>query len=126
MKLFLIIGGLVMIIFMCVIPLKQDLKEYKVQNEGELVSVTIVEVPNCIGTKNNAFMKFNYYGQEFSKKVGCAFSDKNKIGDQILLKHIEGSDTFLFEDEKKEAEFISISLMGVLGIVFIVIGLRKK
>ena len=126
MKLLLIIGGLFIIVFICIIPLSIDIKEYNVQKNGELITATITYIPICSGTKIKYFMKFIYSGQEFDKKVGCSFADTHKIGETIKLRHKEGTEIFLFENENKETEFISTGLLAVLGIVFIVIGLRRK
>ncbi len=75
MKLFLIIGGLFMVIFICIVPLKRDIQEYNVQQTGEIIKATITYIPICIGTKSSQFMKFTYAGNEFDKSVGCGFSD---------------------------------------------------
>ena len=72
------------------------------------------------------FMKFTYEGKVFDKKVGCGYADTYKIGDRIQLRHIDGSDIFLFENEKVEKEFISSGILAVLGIAFIVMGVRRK
>jgi hypothetical protein len=42
------------------------------------------------------------------------------------LKHIDGSNIFLFETEKIEKEFASAAVLAVLGITFIVIGATRK
>ena len=126
MKAFLIIGGLFIIIFICIIPLSRDIKEYNVQKNGVIVTATITSIPVCTGTKTHHFMKFTYAGQEFDKKVGCGFSDNHKIGEKIRLKHMEGIDIFLFENEKKETGFISTSILAILGIVITIIGLKRK
>jgi hypothetical protein len=106
--------------------LGRDIKEYDVQKNGELITVTITYIPNCIGSKIKYFMKFTYAGREFDKKVGCGFADTHKIGETIKLKHTDGTDIFLFENENKETEFISTTLLAVLGISFIVIGAKRK
>jgi len=126
MKPFLIIGGLFIIIFTCVIPLSRDIKEYNIQKNADIVTATITYIPHCMGTKIKHFMKFNYAGQEFDKKVGCDFAETHKVGDTIKLKHIDGSDIYLFENEKVEKEFISSGILAVLGVVFIVMGVRRK
>ncbi len=126
MKVLLIGAGLFFIIFFCIIPLGRDIKEYEVQRNGELITATITYIPNCIGSKIKYFMKFTYAGQEFDKKVGCGFADTHKVGETIKLKHTDGTDIFLFENENKETEFISTALLAALGIAFIVIGVRKK
>jgi len=126
MKPLLIIGGLFIIVFICIIPLNRDIKEYNVQKNGKLVTATMTYIPICSGTKIKYFMKFIYAGQEFDKKVGCGFADTHKVGETIKLRHIDGTNIFLFENEKKEKEFISTGLLAILGVAFIVIGVRKK
>jgi len=126
MKAFLIFGGLFILIFICIIPLKQDLNEYDTQKNGELINATITYIPTCLGTKNKYFIKFIYAGQIFDKKVGRGFSDTHKVGDIIKLKHSRGTDIFLFDTEKKETEFISTSLLALFGLFCIIAGLRRK
>ena len=98
----------------------------EVQKNGELVTATITYIPICSGTKIKYFMKFVYAGQEFDKKVGCGFAETHKVGETIKLRHKDDTDIFLFENERKETEFISTGILAVLGIAFIVIGVKRK
>ena len=115
-----------MVIFICIVPLKRHIQEYDVQQNGEIIKVTITYIPICLGTKTRQFMKFKYAGTEFDKSVGCSFSETHRVGETINLKHIDGSDIFLFETEKTETEFISTGILAILGISFIIIGAKKK
>ena len=126
LKPFLIVGGFFIIIFLCIIPLKRDIQEYAVQENGDIVTARITYIPNCIGSKIKYLMKFSYAGEQFDKKVGCSFADTHKVGELIKLKHTEGIDIFLFETENKKTEFISMAILALFGISFIVIGLRQK
>ena len=126
MKALLIIGGLFMLVFVCLVPLKRDIQEYNTQKNGKLVTATITHIPICSGTKFKYFMKFTYDGQEFSKRVGCGFADNHKVGETIELRHTHGTDIFLFEKENKETEFVSTGLLAILGIASVVIGARRK
>jgi hypothetical protein len=126
MKRFYIIGGLFIIIFICLIPLNRKLQEYNVEKNSKLVTATINYIPICSGTKIKYFMKFTYAGKEFDKKVSCGFSDTHKIGDTIKLKHQEGTDIFLFENEKIEIELVSMAILSVFGIALIIVGLKQK
>lgn len=127
MKLFLIIGGLFIIAFICIIPLSRDIQEYNVQKNGELITATITYIPICSGTKAKYSMKFAYAGQEFTKTVGCGFANSHKAGDMIKLKHLNGiDDIFLFENENKKNDFIADGLLGILGVTLIISGVRKK
>lgn len=125
MKLFLIIGGLFILVFVCIIPLSNDIEEYNVQQNGELVTATITYIPICNGTKVKYFMKFIYAEQEFDKAVGCDFADTHKVGETIKFRHKDGTDIFLFESENKESEFIAVGILAILGVVSIFIGLRR-
>lgn len=125
MKTILIIGGLFLLIFTCIIPGTRVIQEFDVQNNGELVKASITYIPICIGTKTSNFMKFRYDGEIFTKRVGCSFADDHKVGEPINLKHKEGTAIFLFEQEDKSTELVSIAILGLVGIVSIVYGLKK-
>jgi hypothetical protein len=120
-KHFLVISGLFIIVFICFIPLLRDIEEYDVQKNGELVTARITYIPNRKG-----FMEFTYDGQNFNKKVGRSFGDIYKVNDTINLKHKNGTDIFLFENENKRIEFISTGLLALLGISCIAVGLKRK
>ena len=126
MKTLLIIGGLFLLVFVCLVPLRRDFQEYDTQKNGKLVTVTITHVPICSGTRVKYFMKFIYDRQEFDKRVGCGFSDTHKVGEIIKLRHTDGTDIFLFEKENKEIEFVSTGFLAILGIASVVIGARRK
>jgi hypothetical protein len=126
MKLFLIIGGIFIIVFICIIPLNRDIQEYDVQKNGNLVDAVITYIPICSGTKIKYYMKFTYSGQEYDKKVSCGFDEIYRIGETIKFKHIDGTDIFLFENENIEKEFIATILLAILGIIFIVKGIKAK
>ena len=126
MKKFLIISGLFIIIFICIIPLKRTIDEYNTQINGQLVSATISYLPNCLGTRVHQFMKFKYSGQEFDKVVDCTFSDLHKVGDTIKLRHTAGTDIFLFENEEVRKEFFATGLLTIIGLFFIIYGIKKN
>lgn len=115
-----------MLVFFCLVPLKRDIREYNTQKNGKLVTATITHIPICSGTRVKYFMKFTYDGQEFDKRVSCGFADTHKVGETIELRHTDGTDIFLFEKENKETEFVSTGLLAILGIAFVVIGVRRK
>lgn len=71
-------------------------------------------------------MYFRYNDKTYDKKIWCSFSDNHKKGDTIKLKHIDGADIFLFENEKIEKEFISMVLLALAGLLIMIIGFRKK
>jgi hypothetical protein len=123
---FLVIGGLFIIIFICIVPLKRHIQEYNVQKNGKLVTATITYIPNFVGCRTMHFIDFIYAGKKFDKKVGCGFAGTYKIGETIKFRHIDGTKIFLFENEKIEKEFISFAVLAVFGIVIIVIGARKR
>jgi hypothetical protein len=71
-------------------------------------------------------MKFIYKGEKYSKTVGCNFDDTHKVGDNIQLKHIEGSDIFLFQDENIITEFVAFGALFLFGVFLIIHGSKKS
>ena len=126
MKIFLIAGGLFFIIFLGLIPLKRKFAEYNVQKNGYLITAIISSVPVCFGSKMHQFMYFRYKDKTYDKRIWCGFRHTHKSGDAIIFKHIEGTDIFLFENEKIEKEFASMTPLSLAGLLFIIIEFRKK
>ena len=118
MRLGLILGGIFIIVFICIVPLKRDIDEYNVQKTGQEVEAIITDVPNCIGTKVSHFLKFKFENKIYSKRVGAP-CDQFKPGQVIRLKHKAGTDIFLYMNEKKESEFAATGAMAAIGILFI-------
>lgn len=122
MKLFLIIGGLFLIIFTGMLPLTRKIQEYKTQREGEIVDVVVVRVEPCVNHK--ALLVFKYNNNRHDKWIGCNSDFKN--GDTLRLKHLEDSDFFLFEQEDVKGQFIAHGLLILFGLIIIVKGLNYK
>jgi hypothetical protein len=110
---------------MCAIPLKHKIAEYDTQKNGQLITATIVDVPNCFGSKIRHFLKFKYNDQTYSKEIGRP-CEEYKIGQALILKHTEGTDIFLYETEKIEKEFIATALLAILGLFLIIYGFKRK
>ena len=70
-----------------------------------------------IRCKIKYFMKFSYEGTGYSKKVGCNFDESHKVGDIIQLKHLEGTDIFLFPEESIIKEFLAFGALALFGVV---------
>jgi hypothetical protein len=126
MRIWYVLSGLFLIIFICLLPIKQHLQEFKVQMQGTLVNAQITYVPHPIGCKLRYSMKFIYEGEEYSKSVRCNFDDTHKVGDIIQLKHIEGADMFLFKDENIITEFLAFAALFLFGFFLIIHGSKKK
>lgn len=126
MRAFYILSGLFLLIFVCLIPLPRHFQEYKVQTQGQLVNVQLTYVPYSVGCKIKYSMKFVYAGNEYSKKVGCNFDETHKIGDIIRLKHLEGTDLFLFPEENITKEFFAFGALALFGVFLVIYGSRKK
>lgn len=125
MKIFLILGGIFIVLFMCIVPVKRDIDEYHVQINGKEVEAIITKVPNCFGTKNSHFLEFKYENSIYSKRVGAP-CDHYKVGQVLKLKHEPGTDIFLYVNETKESEFLASGVLAIVGIVLIVLGIKRK
>lgn len=125
MKLFLAVGGLFIIIFVCIIPLQHKLKEYDTQKNGQVITATITYVPNCIGSKIRHFIKFNYDNKIYSKQINKP-CEEYKVGEKLLLIHSAGTRIFLYENENLVKEFISVGLLALLGLFLFLYGFLKK
>jgi hypothetical protein len=51
MRIWYVLSGLFIITFICLLPIKQHLQEFKVQMQGTLVNAQITCVPHPIGCK---------------------------------------------------------------------------
>jgi hypothetical protein len=58
--------------------------------------------------------------------VGCNFDETHKTGDIIQLKHLEGSDIFLFPDEDIAKEFFAFGALALFGAFLVIFGSRKR
>lgn len=126
MRAFYILSGLFLLIFVCLIPLPRHFREYRVQTQGQLVNILITYVPHSVGCKIKYSMKFDYAGSEYSKKVGCNFDETHKAGDIIQLKHLEGTDIFLFPDESITKEFFAFGALALFAVFLVIYGSRNK
>jgi hypothetical protein len=125
MKISLITGGLFIIIFICLIPLKRHIVEYDTQKNGQSIIVTITYVPNCFGSKIRHYLKFRYENKIYSKVIGKP-CEEYRIGETLNLKHTKGTSIFLYENEKIETEFISFGLLTIFGLFCIIYGFKRK
>ena len=126
MRIWYILSGLFITIFICLVPLKRHIQEYNVQKHGKLINAHLTYVPHSVGCKIKYSIKFIYASKQYSKKVGCNFDDTHKVRDIVQLKHIDGTDIFLFQDESITREFIAFGTLALFGLFLIIYGSRKK
>jgi hypothetical protein len=126
MRIFYTLSGLFITIFICLVPLRRHLLEYKVQKQGQLVNVQLINVPHSVGCKIKYFMGFVYAGKEYSKKVGCNFGKIHKSGDNIHLKHLDGTDIFLLPDESITKELFAFGALALFGLGLMVYGIKSN
>ena len=124
MRLFYFLGGLALL-FISIVPLKYKFQEYQVQKQGQLVEVRLTRLRSSVGCKIRYFFEFDYAGNQYSKKAGCNFHESHKIGQVILLKHLNDFDIFLFPEEDIVSEFVAFGLLGVFAL-FMLIKASKK
>lgn len=124
-----IIGGIIFW-FLALIGLKNDIDSYTVQNNGQMISVKITYIPNCIGTKVKHHLRFQYVEngevKEYSKQIGGGLCDKLVVGQELKMKADLSKKIFLYEFEDVRSEFYASGLFGITGLVCIIFGLRKR
>jgi hypothetical protein len=123
-----IIGGLVFG-FLALIGLRFKIDSYYVQQHGDLITVKVLYVPNCIGTKIKYHFRFQYLEngviKEYSKQIGGGLCDKLTVGQDLKLKADLGKKIFLYENEDVRGEFIAMGLLGLGSILCFIFGLKK-
>jgi hypothetical protein len=124
MRLFYLFGGL-LLLFISFAPLKHKYQEHQVQKQVELVEVRLTKLRPSIGCKILYFFEFEYAGKQYSKKAGCNFHDTHKPGQVIKLKHLNGSDIFLFPDEDIGPEFIAFGLLGIFALFLLIKAVKR-
>jgi hypothetical protein len=124
-----IIGGIACWFF-ALIGLKNDIDSYEVQKHGQLISVKVFYIPECIGTKVRYHLRFQYIDngelKEYSKRIGGGLCDKLVIGQELKMKADLNKKIFLYEFEDVRIEFYVSGLLGLAGLISLVVGLRKR
>jgi hypothetical protein len=115
MKLNIVIG--IVIVFISLITLNNKFEYLKVKGNGKLVNMKIVEAPGpCSGTKGSHFIKFEYQGVIFIKRVGAGACGTYNIGESISMVSLTGSELVLFPGESLWIEFVSGVLLSLVGL----------
>ena len=123
-----IITGIVFLFF-SLIGLRHDIASYKTQLTGELITVTIIYVPDCFGTKTPHHLRFEYQenGQikEYTKQIKSNCDDFN-VGQKIQMKADLDKKIFLFAKGEMRGEFYVAGLLFIFGVIMIILGIKKK
>jgi len=124
-----IIGGIVFGI-LSLIGLRFKIDSYNVQQQGELISVKVLYVPNCIGTKIKYNFRFQYMEngviKEYSKRIGGGLCNKLLIGQELKLRANLEKKIFLYENEDVRREFVAMGLLGLGSILCFIFGFKKQ
>jgi hypothetical protein len=95
-----IIGGIACWFF-ALIGLQYDIDSYDVQKHGQLITVKVIHVPNCFGTKIKHHLRFQYVDngeiREYSKQIGGGLCDRLIIGQELKMKADLTKKIFLYE-----------------------------
>jgi|GEM_PF-1836004 len=124
-----IIGGIACWFF-ALIGLQNDIDSYKVQKQGQLITVKITYVPICFGTKVKHDLRFQYSDngeiKEYSKQIGGGLCDKLVVGQELKMKADLKRKIFLYEFEDVRKEFYANGFFGFAGLISILFGLIKR
>ena len=116
-------------LFFSLIGLKNKIDSYQTQLNGQLLNVKVTYVPICQTTKFPHFFKFQYeingIIKNGSKKLGGKLCDEMIVGQELKLKVNIDKDIFLYEKEDVRIEFVSMFILGILGLFLLVLAIKK-
>lgn len=118
-----LLGIIVILVSFFFLKVKLDL--YKVQTEGKIVQMTILDLPKDCSVRNSS-MQLQYENKRYFKKTKSNICQENKIGDTIQMKYMIGVDEVLYPTESILGEFVAISIFVALGLTSIVFGFKRK
>lgn len=124
MKYSYIVVGL-LICTLCYFGQNQLKLEYKVQKEGVLKKMKIIDIPgSCLGTKAKYFMKVEelMFKKIYTKQIGGQYCEEHYLGQIIQLRVLEGYDIVLLPSETVEGEFYALLFLFLFGIFMIITG----
>lgn len=122
----LLIGGSVLIIIAAIVT-PNAIVNYKILESQETAIVRILELPNCNdGSYRNKFLTLEYKGSKTILRTSCRYVHNFNIGQQIEMFHKEGTNNFIFLNEDVYFELISDLLIGFVGIIIIIIAIKKN
>lgn len=125
MKLLSIIGAF--FVFGSCILLQTKYQDYHIEKNGVVVKMKLIHIPtSCIGAKVPYFIKFEYNGDVYDKKVRGDFCEKHHVGEIFDIKMLEGQDHILWPDESLIIDMLGSVALGIVGLFFMIYQWRKK
>lgn len=115
----------VLIIVLSLLALKGMLDLYRIQTEGEIVGMTVLAMPKDCSIRSSS-IQVQYGRKRFFKKAMESICNRYKIGDTIPMKYIAGADNALYPDESIVGELVSLALFIMVGILFFILGMKKR
>jgi hypothetical protein len=113
-----------MVVFSLVV-LKEKLKLYRIQTDGELIPMTILFLPkDC--TIRGSTIQLQFGNKRFHKKASPSICYRHKVGDNIPMKYIQGGESVLYPDESINGDLVALGVFIVVGMFSFILGFRKK
>lgn len=78
------------ILFFSVLFIQKDLLNLKIQNEGEIVNVEIVDFPRSCPGKGKWYMKVKYHNKVFEKQIPKGLCETHALGNVIQGHYLAG------------------------------------
>ncbi|GGH62666.1 hypothetical protein HNQ91_001312 [Filimonas zeae] len=117
----------VILIVISILLLKTNLEERKIAREGEIVKMTIVDLPeSCASIKGNYFVTFQYQQFLFKKRIPAGFCKKHKVGEVMDVRYSDQHYTVLWPGEDVNKGLWFPVLAGVTGLGIITYALFRK
>lgn len=129
-KITYLIGGLVFI-FLSLIGLTRDIDSFITQMTGDLITVKVTNVPNCLLNSDvyyNIKIQYNDNGElkEYPKSIGTKLCNELVVGQELKMKADLKKNIFLYEDEDVRKEFYASAILGLVGVVLLLMSLKSK
>ena len=125
-----IIGGLVFL-FLSLIGLTRDIDAFKTQMTGDLITVKVTYVPNCLFASDVYYhIKIQYLEngelKEYPKSIGSNLCNELVVGQELKMKADLKKKIFLYEDEDVRNEFYASAVLGLVGLVLLILWFKTK
>ena len=93
------------------------IQKYHTYTRGKLVTVTVTDLPKPFAPKGS--IKFLYNGKVYSKVINWNFGDEFRVGQRLLMRHVEDTGIFLVLADNPLSWILSFSFAFFLSCIYV-------